>query len=83
MLDGGESGLYLFPQFQGRGWGKLMKYEFISFIFNNDLLQQITKKVKHTNIRNQQLNLSLGFEQTGEDEYYAFFRLTKDRYMTG
>lgn len=76
----GESGLYLFPQFQGRGWGKLMKQEFIAYIFNNDLLQHITEKVKHTNIRNQQLNLSLGFEPTGKDEKYVYFRLTKDRF---
>lgn len=76
----GESGLYLFPQYQGRGWGKLMKQEFIAYIFNNDLLQQITEKVKHTNVRNQQLNLSLGFEHTGEDEKYVYYWLTKDKF---
>lgn len=75
----GESGLYLFPQYQGRGWGKLMKQEFIAYIFNNDLLQQITEKVKHTNMRNQQLNLSLGFEITGEDMKYVYFLLTKGK----
>lgn len=56
-----------------------MKQEFIAYIFNNDLLQQITEKVKHTNMRNQQLNLSLGFEKTGEDMKYVYFLLTKDK----
>lgn len=76
----GESGLYLFPQYQGRGWGKFMKQEFIAYIFNNDLLQQITEKVKHTNVRNQQLNLLLGFEQIGEYDKYVYYRLTKGKF---
>lgn len=60
-----------------------MKQEFIAYILNNDLLQHITEKVKYTNIRNQQLNLSLGFELTGTDEKYVYFRLTKDRFKSG
>ena len=76
----GESGLYLLPEQQGKGLGKLMKKEFIDYIFNHNLLQQITEKVKHDNIRNQQLNLSLGFQRTGEDERYVYFSLTKDKF---
>ena len=75
----GESGLYIIPKYQGKGLGRLMKKEFIDYIFNNNLLQQITEKVKLDNLRNQQLNLSLGFEKTGEDENYCYFALLRDK----
>lgn len=77
----GESGLYLFPDFKGKGLGKLMKKEFIEYIFDNNLLNTITEKVKHSNIRNKELNISLGFELTNQDEKYSYFILTKERYL--
>ena len=77
-IDGdssGESGLYLFPEAQGKGYGKLMKSEFIQYIFEHKLLDIITEKVKIDNIRNQQLNLRLGFIQTTKDEEFVYFEL--------
>ena len=72
----GESGLYLFPEAQGKGYGKLMKAEFIQYIFEHKLLNIITEKVKLDNIRNQQLNLRLGFIQTAKDEEFVYFELS-------
>ena len=71
----GESGLYLFPEAQGKGYGKLMKSEFIQYIFEHKLLNVITEKVKLDNIRNQQLNLKLGFIQTAKDGEFVYFEL--------
>lgn len=71
----GESGLYLFPEAQGKGYGKLMKSEFIQYIFEHKLLNVITEKVKLDNIRNQQLNLKLGFIQTAKDDEFVYFEL--------
>lgn len=75
----GESGLYLFPEAQGKGYGKLMKSEFIKYIFDNDILHTITEKVKIDNPRNQQLNLRLGFTKVGEDDGYVHFELKKNK----
>jgi RimJ/RimL family protein N-acetyltransferase len=75
----GESGLNIFPDKQGRGLGRLMKKEFIDYIFDNNLLQQITEKVRRNIIRNCQLNQSLGFRQIGEDEDYYYFAITNPR----
>lgn len=74
----GESGLYLFPEAQGNGYGKLMKNEFIQYIFDNEILHTITEKVKIDNPRNQQLNLRLGFTKVGEDDGYVHFELKKN-----
>jgi RimJ/RimL family protein N-acetyltransferase len=71
----GESGLYLFPEAQGKGYGKLMKQEFIHYIFEQGLLNVVTEKVKFDNVRNQQLNLKLGFRQMGTDGEFVYFEL--------
>ena len=71
----GESGLYLFPEAQGKGYGKLMKSEFIQYLFQHNLLNVVTEKVKQENIRNQQLNLKLGFKQIREDHDFVYFEL--------
>lgn len=77
----GESGLYLFPQFQGKGFGKLMKKEFIEYIFDCNLLNTITEKVKHSNVRNKNLNLSIGFREINKDEKYSYYILTREKYL--
>lgn len=75
-VDGsGESGLYLFPEAQGKGYGKLMKTEFIQFLFENDLLAVVTEKVKIDNVRNQQLNIKIGFKQIGVDADFVYYEL--------
>ena len=71
----GESGLYLFPEAQGKGYGKLMKQEFIHYLFEQGLLNVVTEKVKIDNVRNQQLNLKLGFKQIGTDGEFVYFEL--------
>ena len=71
----GESGLYLFPEAQGKGYGKLMKQEFIYYIFEQGLLNVVTEKVKIDNVRNQQLNVKLGFMKVGTDGEFVYFEL--------
>lgn len=71
----GESGLYLFPEAQGKGYGKLMKQEFIQYLFEHELLDVVTEKVKIDNIRNQRLNLKLGFKQVGADNEFVYFEI--------
>ena len=71
----GESGLYIFPGAQGKGHGKLMKMEFIQYLFEHCLLNVVTEKVKIENVRNQQLNLRLGFKQVGTDSEFVYFEL--------
>ncbi len=73
----GESGLYLFPEAQGKGYGKLMKQEFILFLFEQGFLNVVTEKVKIDNARNQQLNLRLGFKQVRTDGEFVYFELKK------
>ncbi len=69
----GESGLFVLPTAQGKGLGKMMKSEFIQYIFENGYLNVVTEKVKKDNYRNQQLNLKLGFVKSGENEEYVFY----------
>lgn len=76
----GESGLFIFPEYQGKGLGRLMKREFIDYLFKNNILQQITEKVKKDNLRNSQLNKSLGFQLTGEDESFYYFTLNRTEF---
>lgn len=71
----GESGLYLFPEVQGQGYGKLMKQEFIQYLFDHSLLNVVTEKVKIENVRNRQLNLRLGFKQVDTDSEFIYFEL--------
>lgn len=71
----GESGLYLFPEAQGKGYGKLMKQEFIYYIFEQGLLNVVTEKVKIDNVRNQQLNVKLGFMKVETDGEFVYFEL--------
>lgn len=71
----GESGLYLYPEAQGKGYGKLMKSEFIQYLFEHGLLNVVIEKVKIDNVRNQQLNIKLGFRQISMDDEYVYFEL--------
>lgn len=73
----GESGQYLFPAYQGKGLGRLMKTEFFNYIFENNILQKITEKVKKGNYRNQHINEKLGFRMYDSDEKYIYYELLK------
>lgn len=73
----GESGQYLFPECQGKGLGRQMKKEFFSYIFENNILQKITEKVKLDNHRNQRINDELGFQIYVSNEKYIYYELLK------
>ena len=70
-----ESGQYIFPSEQGHGYGTLMKYEFIDYLFKQELLQRVIEKVKKFNERNNHLNLKLGFRLYESDSEYNYYCL--------
>ena len=70
-----ESGQYIFPSEQGHGYGTLMKYEFIDYLFKQGLLQRIIEKVKKFNERNNRLNLKLGFRLYESDSEYNYYEV--------
>ena len=70
-----ESGQYIFPSEQGHGYGTLMKYEFIDYLFKQGLLQRVIEKVKKFNERNNRLNLKLGFRLYESDSEYNYYEI--------
>ena len=70
-----ESGQYIFPSEQGHGYGTLMKYEFIDYLFKQELLQRVIEKVKKFNERNNHLNLKLGFRLYESDSEYNYYEV--------
>ena len=73
-----ESGQYIFPLEQGKGYGGLMKYEFIDYLFEQRLLQRVIEKVKVFNERNNRLNQKLGFRLFDSDSEYNYYEVTTD-----
>lgn len=71
-----ESGQYIFPTEQGHGYGTLMKYEFINYLFSEGLLQRVVEKVKIFNERNKYLNQKLGFRLYDSDSEYNYYEVT-------
>lgn len=70
-----ESGQYIFPLEQGHGYGTLMKYEFIDYLFKQGLLQRVIERVKIFNERNNRLNLKLGFRLYKSDSEYNYYEV--------
>lgn len=75
----GESGEFILPEFHGLGFGRMMKVEFIGYVLENDLLYEITERVKLNNIRNQRLNESIGFEMLKKDDQYYYFSINRNK----
>ena len=73
--DAAESGQYIFPSEQGHGYGTLMKYEFIDYLFKQGLLQRVIEKVRIFNERNNRLNLKLGFRLYKSDSEYNYYEV--------
>lgn len=71
-----ESGQYIFPAEQGKGYGILMKYEFINYLFSHRLLQRVVEKIKVFNERNEHLDRKLGFRLYDSDAEYNYFEVT-------
>ena len=73
-----ESGQYIFPAEQGKGYGSLMKYEFIDYLFKQGLLQRVIEKVKVFNDRNNRVNQKLGFRLFDSDSEYNYYEVTSE-----
>ena len=56
-------------------YGTLMKYEFIDYLFKQELLQRVIEKVKKFNERNNHLNLKLGFRLYESDSEYNYYEV--------
>lgn len=77
-----ESGQYIFPAEQGKGYGILMKYEFINYLFCHRLLQRVVEKIKVYNERNEHLDKKLGFRLYDSDTEYNYFEVTATNLIT-
>lgn len=70
-----ERGLYLHPDFIGKGYAKRICREFYRYFRDNNGLTAITTKVKRTNVPSLMLERSLGALLEGEDAEFAYFTL--------
>lgn len=71
----GEMGKFLFPAYMGCGLGLLMTKEFLQFMLSNKLVNRIYAKTKIDNVRNQNLNLKLGFKIYAKDSEYVYMEI--------
>ena len=71
----GETGMFILPSYIGCGLGFLIKKEFLYFLFSNKLMDRIYAKTKIENIRNQKLNIKLGFRIYAKDTEYIYMEI--------
>lgn len=72
-----ETGMFLLPEFIGKGLGTSIKREFIDYILANTDIEVLLLKTQHENIRTIKLNQSLGYQIFNEDEAYVYMMKTK------
>ena len=72
-----ETGMFLLPEFIGKGLGTSMKKEFIDYILANTNIEVLLLKTQRENIRTIKLNQSLGYQIFNEDEAYVYMMKTK------
>lgn len=70
-----ERGIYLHPEYIGKGLAKLICKEFYQYFRDNRQLTVITTKVKVDNQPSLMLERSLGAVQEREDGDYVYFSL--------
>lgn len=68
-----ERGIYLHPDYFGRGISKKLTIEFYNYLHSNLGISTIKTKVKKNNIPSNKLDKSLGAEIIGEDEEYLYW----------
>jgi FLAGELLAR PROTEIN G FLAG len=78
ILKEGEMGKFILPDYLGRGIGSLMTKEFVELLLHSDMVNRIYAKIKVDNIRNQHLNLKIGFHVYSCDEEYVYMEIRKE-----
>lgn len=73
-----ERGIYLNPDFLGKGLALHILKEFYQYIWTNLGLQQITTKVLKDNVPSISLEERLGAKLIGENERFYFYLLNLD-----
>lgn len=76
----GEMGKYLIPEFMGKGVGFKMAYEFLDYMFKNNVVNRVYAKTLITNERNQHVNNKLGLFETHRDETYVYMETNGEQY---
>lgn len=71
----GESGRYLLPEYMGKGLGFQIAREFMNYILKNGIVRRIYSKTRIDNLRNQHINLKLGFHIYSKDAEYVYMEL--------
>ena len=71
----GESGRYLLPEYIGKGLGLQIAKEFINYIIRHGIVNRIYSKTRIDNLRNQHINLKLGFQIYFRDAEYVYMEL--------
>jgi RimJ/RimL family protein N-acetyltransferase len=75
----GEWGIYINPQYKGKGIAKRISKLFFSYIAQNTSLEIIKAKIKLNNIHSIHFHHTVGFISTYEDDSYIYmdYRLKK------
>ena len=71
----GEMGKFIFPEFMGKGLGKLCTKEFTQYVLRNKLVNEIMIKTLIDNKKNQHVNASVGFKIMHQDDKYVYMSL--------
>ena len=68
-------GKYLLPEYTGQGLGFQMAREFLNHIFKTGIVRRVCAKTRTDNLRNQHVNLKLGFRIYSKDAEYVYMEL--------
>ena len=74
----GEMGKFLFVEYWGRGLGKIATKEFLDYVLNNHIVNEIEIRTLIENKKNQHINEINGFKIYGQDDKYVFMKLRKE-----
>lgn len=72
-----ETGMFMLPQYIGKGLGTQIKKEFVDYILDETDIELLLLKTQHNNIRVIQLNESLGYKVFNKDDIYVYMLRTK------
>lgn len=74
-------GKYLIPDYMGKGVGFKMAFEFLNYLFKNDIVNRVYAKTLISNERNQHVNNKLGLYETHRDDTYVYMETRGGIYL--
>jgi RimJ/RimL family protein N-acetyltransferase len=75
-----EIGYWIGKEHTGNGYAAKALNTFIPFAFNRPAIERLYAKVAIGNVPSQKTLLKSGFRFGGQDDYWWYFDLTKDRF---